>query len=65
MSGVQDYWQQIITGVILIVVVLIDRIQRGGLSSLGIRLPFSLGSSRTPAEPAPDAGPPGPETPTA
>ncbi len=36
-SGVQDYWQQIITGVILVVVVLLDRIQRGGLASIGIR----------------------------
>jgi ribose/xylose/arabinose/galactoside ABC-type transport system permease subunit len=35
-SGVQDYWQQIITGVILIVVVLLDRIQHGGLASIGL-----------------------------
>jgi ribose transport system permease protein len=38
-SGVQDYWQQIITGVILIVVVLLDRVQRLGLASIGIRRP--------------------------
>jgi predicted ABC-type sugar transport system permease subunit len=38
-SGVQDYWQQIITGGILIVVVLLDRIQHGGLASLGFRRP--------------------------
>jgi ribose/xylose/arabinose/galactoside ABC-type transport system permease subunit len=38
-SGVQDYWQQIITGVILIVVVFLDRVQRLGFSSLGIRPP--------------------------
>jgi ribose transport system permease protein len=38
-SGVQDYWQQIITGVILVVVVLLDRIQHGGLASIGIRRP--------------------------
>lgn len=35
-SGVQDYWQQIITGIILVVVVLLDRIQHGGLPSVGI-----------------------------
>lgn len=35
-SGVQDYWQQIITGVILVVVVLLDRIQHGGLASIGL-----------------------------
>jgi ribose/xylose/arabinose/galactoside ABC-type transport system permease subunit len=33
---VQDYWQQIITGVILIIVVLLDRIQHGGLASIGL-----------------------------
>jgi ribose/xylose/arabinose/galactoside ABC-type transport system permease subunit len=38
-SGVQDYWQQIITGVILVIVVLLDRVQRLGLASIGIRLP--------------------------
>jgi ribose/xylose/arabinose/galactoside ABC-type transport system permease subunit len=36
-SGVQDYWQQIITGVILVIVVLLDRIQHGGLTSIGIK----------------------------
>jgi ribose transport system permease protein len=35
-SGVQDFWQQIITGVILVVVVLLDRIQHGGLASIGL-----------------------------
>jgi predicted ABC-type sugar transport system permease subunit len=35
-SGVQDYWQQIITGVILVIVVLLDRVQHGGLASIGI-----------------------------
>jgi ribose transport system permease protein len=35
-SGVQDYWQQIITGVILVLVVLLDRIQHGGLASIGL-----------------------------
>lgn len=35
-SGVQDYWQQIITGVILVIVVLLDRIQHGGLASIGL-----------------------------
>lgn len=36
-SGVADYWQQIFTGTILIVVVLLDRIQHGGLESIGFR----------------------------
>jgi ribose transport system permease protein len=49
-SGVQDYWQQIITGVILVVVVTIDRIQRGGLS---IRLPAAMGSRPAPVESSP------------
>ena len=35
-TGVQDYWQQIITGVILIVVVLLDRVQHGGLAAIGL-----------------------------
>jgi ribose/xylose/arabinose/galactoside ABC-type transport system permease subunit len=42
-SGVQDYWQQIITGVILVIVVLLDRVQHGGLASIGVkRVPFAL-----------------------
>ncbi|MFZ0040411.1 MAG: ABC transporter permease [Solirubrobacteraceae bacterium] len=35
-SGVQDYWQQIVTGVILVIVVLLDRLQHGGLESIGM-----------------------------
>jgi ribose transport system permease protein len=51
-SGVQDYWQQIITGVILVVVVLLDRIQHGGLASIGLG---RLGSMRHRSEaPAPE-----------
>lgn len=38
-SGVADYWQQIITGVILVVVVTLDRVQHGGLGSLGLGIP--------------------------
>ena len=34
-SGVADYWQQIISGTILVVVVLLDRIQHGGWRRLG------------------------------
>jgi ribose transport system permease protein len=41
-SGVQDYWQQIITGVILVVVVLLDRVQHGGLASIGVRRPGAI-----------------------
>jgi ribose/xylose/arabinose/galactoside ABC-type transport system permease subunit len=36
-SGVQSFWQQVVTGVILIGAVLIEKVQREGLS--GIRLP--------------------------
>jgi ribose transport system permease protein len=36
-SGVQSFWQQIITGAILIVAVLLDRVQREGWASLGFR----------------------------
>lgn len=43
-SGVQSYWQQIITGAILIVVVTLDRLQRGGLRSLGVRWPLRTGT---------------------
>ena len=50
-SGVQDYWQQIITGVILIVVVLLDRIQHGGLESIGLG---RLRVRRTQAESPPE-----------
>jgi ribose transport system permease protein len=37
-SGVESYWQQIITGAILLVAILLDRIQREGLISIGIRV---------------------------
>jgi len=36
-SGVASYWQQIITGGILLVAILLDRIQREGLGGLGMR----------------------------
>jgi ribose transport system permease protein len=35
-SGVPSYWQQIITGAILVVVVTLDKAQREGLRSLGL-----------------------------
>jgi ribose/xylose/arabinose/galactoside ABC-type transport system permease subunit len=38
-SGVASYWQQIITGLILIAVVALDKGQREGLRSLGLALP--------------------------
>jgi ribose/xylose/arabinose/galactoside ABC-type transport system permease subunit len=34
-SGVAAFWQQAITGVILIVAVFLDKVQRDGWSSLG------------------------------
>ena len=54
-SGVADYWQQIISGGILIVVVTLDRIQRGGLSSLRLH---ALLTARQGASTAPVASPP-------
>jgi ribose transport system permease protein len=36
-AGVEAFWQQIITGSILLVAVLLDKVQREGWSSLGIR----------------------------
>jgi len=33
-SGVESFWQQIITGAILILAVLLDKVQRDGWSSL-------------------------------
>jgi ribose/xylose/arabinose/galactoside ABC-type transport system permease subunit len=37
-SGVQSFWQQIITGTILLVAILLDKIQREGLVGLGLRV---------------------------
>jgi len=37
-SGVESYWQQVVTGIILIIVVAADRAQREGWSSIGIPL---------------------------
>ena len=37
-SGVASFWQQIITGAILLVAILLDRIQRHGLASVGLRV---------------------------
>jgi ribose transport system permease protein len=36
-SGVQSFWQQIITGAILLAAIMLDRVQRHGLGSLGLR----------------------------
>jgi ribose/xylose/arabinose/galactoside ABC-type transport system permease subunit/non-ribosomal peptide synthetase component E (peptide arylation enzyme) len=35
-SGVQSFWQQVITGAILIAIITLDRVQREGLQSLGL-----------------------------
>jgi ribose transport system permease protein len=51
-SGVQSYWQQIITGVILVAVVLLDRIQQVGFKPALRRL---RGPPRVPSPPAPVA----------
>jgi ribose/xylose/arabinose/galactoside ABC-type transport system permease subunit len=36
-AGVQSFWQQVITGVILIAAVLIDQVKRQGWASVGLR----------------------------
>ncbi len=48
-SGVAPYWQQIITGVILVSVVALDRIQQGGFKPTIRRLLRSSRGSPTPA----------------
>jgi ribose/xylose/arabinose/galactoside ABC-type transport system permease subunit len=49
-SGVESFWQQIITGAILLVAILLDRIQREGLVGIGVRVGRQLRAraSRTP-----------------
>ena len=37
-SGVASFWQQIITGAILLAAILLDRVQRHGLAGLGVRM---------------------------
>jgi ribose transport system permease protein len=37
-SGVQSFWQQIITGAILLAAILLDKIQREGLAGFGLRV---------------------------
>jgi ribose/xylose/arabinose/galactoside ABC-type transport system permease subunit len=46
-SGVQSYWQQIITGAILVAVVTLDKAQREGLRSLGLLPTGARGQSRS------------------
>ena len=47
-AGVQSFWQQVVTGIILIVAIAIDRLQRG----------TSLLPRRDPATPPGDGTPP-------
>src|SRR5690606_5132719 len=55
-AGVESYWQQIITGAILIAVVTLDKGQREGLRSLGLSLAGVRrgGGTGPPAQPPPD-----------
>jgi ribose transport system permease protein len=53
-SGVQSYWQQIITGVILVAVVLLDRIQQVGFKPAFRRM---RRPPQVPSPPAPAASP--------
>lgn len=53
-SGVQSYWQQIITGVILVAVVMLDRVQQVGWGPAFRRL---RPPPQAPSPPAPAAGP--------
>ena len=48
-SGVASFWQQIITGAILIAAILLDRIQRHGLASVGLRVSAPSGEAPPPA----------------
>jgi ribose/xylose/arabinose/galactoside ABC-type transport system permease subunit len=48
-SGVAPYWQQIITGVILVAVVALDRIQQGGFKPTIRRLMRTTRGSPAPA----------------
>ena len=51
-SGVASFWQQIITGAILLAAIMLDRIQRHGLASLGLRTSAGAGGpGSTPVAP--------------
>ncbi len=50
-SGVASFWQQIITGAILLAAILLDRIQRQGLASLGLRASAARPDAAVPAAP--------------
>jgi ribose transport system permease protein len=51
-SGVQSFWQQIITGTILLVAILLDKIQREGLVGLGLRVKPAAPEESVPAVPS-------------
>jgi ribose transport system permease protein len=57
-SGVASYWQQIITGAILIIVVASDKAQREGLRSLGLWRAGGGGRRTAPSESPPGADKP-------
>ena len=54
-AGVSSFWQQVVTGVILIVAVGIDRLQQGGRSS---RLSLLPAKTQHPTPAAPPESPP-------
>lgn len=43
-SGVQSFWQQVVTGLILIVTVVLDRARNGGWPEIGALLSYRLGA---------------------
>ena len=52
-SGVESFWQQIITGAILLAAIMLDRIQRQGLRGFGLRFPSAPPEPAVP-EPVPE-----------
>jgi ribose transport system permease protein len=51
-SGVASFWQQIITGAILLAAILLDRLQRVGLAGLGFRVTPAGPEDAVPAVPS-------------
>lgn len=56
-AGVQTFWQQIVTGVILILAMLLDKAQRDGLGIRDLRARFGARGRGGGAEPAADGAP--------
>lgn len=57
-AGIQSFWQQIITGGILVAAILLDKVQREGVSSLGIKVALRAGTPGPRPPDSPDDEPP-------